>query len=392
MKNIVSVVLAIVLALHVSGCATIIFGSHQTVEVSTDPPGATVRVVPSRRRFKTPGSVKLARKKPVTLVIEKEGYLTVETDLEVIDNASAFVPLLMNIIIGGAIGLMMDASSGATLKLSPDVIDMTLEPAPPVTTIEWTLPTETLDTDPVVAQRIARLTKTQLSRDILGTAIEVSAGDSLTGCNEEVDSDCLSNERPSSIRFVESFEIEASEVTVGAYRECVEADRCSEPRAGGACNWARSGRERHPQNCIDWNQANAYCEWKGMRLPTEWEWERAARGDDGRKFPWGNIEMDCDRAVFASHEGSGCGLGDTTFEVGSKPLGRSAYGLLDMAGNVAEWTSSEPDDSALRSVRGGSWFDRPEFARVSLRGRHRVEARLSTVGFRCARRTAVVDH
>src|SRR5690606_17832947 len=91
--------------------------------------------------------------------------------------------------------------------------------------------------------------------------------------------------------------------------------------------WAVPGKENHPINGVTWNQAVEYCAWKGKRLPTEAEWEFAARGDDARIFPWGNGTPTCDHVVVQS-----CGAPLGTQPVGSKPQGASPFGALDMVG------------------------------------------------------------
>lgn len=215
--------------------------------------------------------------------------------------------------------------------------------------------------------------------------VVIPAGEFFAGCNEAVDSECLPDEKPGGPRELPAFSIDRTEVTLAAYRDCVDAETCSEPDRGEGCNWGETERERHPVNCVDWDQATAYCAWRGARLPTEWEWEKAARGSDGRKYPWGNDPVDCTRAVLDEGTGNACGQGDSTFEVGSKPDGASLEGVLDLIGSVWEWTSSTREGSSAPVVRGGGFYVGPAQARASFGLRFNPKGRGAFVGFRCAK-------
>ncbi len=215
--------------------------------------------------------------------------------------------------------------------------------------------------------------------------VRVEAGELVVGCVEPSEVGCVASEKPARRMTLPSFSIDRTEVTVAAYRACVEAGACSEPDRGGACNYAVAGRERHPINCVEWQQAEAFCAWRGDRLPTQWEWERAARGTQGDRFPWGDAAADCTRAVIDEGSGNACGAGDGTFEVGSKPDGASAEGALDLIGNVWEWTSSTPEHSGSRIVRGGAYYVEPDTFRTSLGIPFTPNGRADYVGFRCAR-------
>ncbi|MBI5526711.1 MAG: formylglycine-generating enzyme family protein [Deltaproteobacteria bacterium] len=155
---------------------------------------------------------------------------------------------------------------------------------------------------------------------------EVPAGPFMMGCNNTVDDECFSSESPYHNVNVAVFKIDRYEVTASEYLACVTASGCSAADTGSACNYQVGGKEGHPINCVDWNRAKAYCTWAGKRLPTEAEWEKAARGADGRKYPWGNDALDCDRAV---HSVSPCSNLGTAL-VGSKPLGVSPHGAEDI--------------------------------------------------------------
>jgi len=201
--------------------------------------------------------------------------------------------------------------------------------------------------------------------------------------------------------------------------KCVNAGKCKAPKStfdDNFCNWENSDRSKHPVNCVNWYQSEAYCKWVDKRLPTEAEWEKAARGPDGRWFPWGNDKPTCDYAVMSTGQGKpsfyggalhsnpggdGCDR-DTTWPVGSKPKGISFYGGMDMAGNVGEWVQDwygekyyydspwrnpqGPSEGRYRVWRGGnlsSLFS--EYLVSTRRGFHAEDYEHNDTGFRCAR-------
>lgn len=201
------------------------------------------------------------------------------------------------------------------------------------------------------------------------------------------------------------FWIDRTEVTVFEFQACVDAGVCKRRHFKGAgsmdyCNYGEPTRQDHPMNCVDFVGARQYCRWVGRRLPTEAEWELAARGLEGRRYPWGSAEPDCHVAIMKSEAGDGCGA-DRTFAVGSMPGGATPDGVLDLAGNVWEWVAdwygegyyaesprhdpSGPTAGTERSMRGGSWLTVNE---VTFRGVNRDKEPPdyigNAVGFRCA--------
>ncbi|MGQ0546060.1 MAG: formylglycine-generating enzyme family protein [Betaproteobacteria bacterium] len=188
------------------------------------------------------------------------------------------------------------------------------------------------------------------------------------------------------------------ENTRGARRKTFIALNDDESRIGvrGGRFFVQPGFEQHPVNEVTWHGAAAYCRWRGARLPSEAEWEAAARGRAGRTYPWGEEPPDPRRAVFARRS-------NETEPVGSRPAGATPEGAHDLAGNVAEWTSTlyrpypyraddgreHPDAPGERVTRGGDHvFDsEPERLRAAFRAgfSRAVDAGHRHIGFRCAR-------
>jgi formylglycine-generating enzyme required for sulfatase activity len=214
------------------------------------------------------------------------------------------------------------------------------------------------------------------------------------GCDEGADGECFSEEKPGRRIYLDAFLIDQYEVTVADYRRCVQAGKCSTDSLTGEdlCNWGKQGRDNHPINCVNWNQAKAYCEWAGKRLPTEAEWEKAARGADGRKYSWGN-QWDGSKTNAENKVGK-------TAAVGSYSSGASPYGVHDMIGNVWEWVEdwydkdyyrraldqnpTGPSEGKLKIWRGGSWANHAWDSRASFRYGNDPRSRYNNLGFRCA--------
>lgn len=205
-------------------------------------------------------------------------------------------------------------------------------------------------------------------------------------------------EAPAHEVTVKEFLLDVHEVTVSEYRACFEAKKCPEPKekkrgkddedAGKFCNFDKKDRASHPVNCVDFDAASAYCAFVGKRLPSEEEWEYAARGTDGRRYPWGDQEPNMDLLCWKRLKEE---LG--TCEVGSRPKGASPFGVLDLAGNVSEWTSSKycpydkPScDTTERAGRGGSWdYSNASNVTATTRGAAEPGFARDLLGVRCAK-------
>jgi formylglycine-generating enzyme required for sulfatase activity len=176
---------------------------------------------------------------------------------------------------------------------------------------------------------------------------------------------------------VDAFEIDKYPVTNVQYKRFVDETGHRPPEHWGAGTYLAE-EAIHPVVNVSWDDAVAYAEWAGKRLPTEEEWEKAARGTDGRKYPWGDEEPTSDLCNFGGNEGGTTPVGKYS------PQGDSPYGCADMAGNVWEWTSSEYSDWG-KVLRGGSWYRAPDYVRGASRHRYRPGSRYDHYGFRCAR-------
>ncbi|HEY8375702.1 MAG TPA: SUMF1/EgtB/PvdO family nonheme iron enzyme [Nannocystis sp.] len=229
----------------------------------------------------------------------------------------------------------------------------------------------------------------------------VPEGEFVRGCTLADEPHCDEDEGPRMNIYVSGFAIDRTEVTEAAFEECVQAGNCVAPsctKGIGELPYAPVSRGDWPVDCVSWDQAAAFCAWAGKRLPTEAEWEKAARGVDGRRFTWGNApEPTCEYVVMDENK-KGCDTGDR-WAVGSKPLDNSPYGALDMLGNVSEWVSDwygeydpkattdpvGPPNGTYRVMRGGSFVSPDSVSlRTTFRSGGTPETTLSGIGFRCA--------
>ena len=214
--------------------------------------------------------------------------------------------------------------------------------------------------------------------------------------------DVEERERPAHEVTLADFEIARTEITVRQFHACVDAGACAPIEESTNCYWRKPGRPKYVQNCVSWEQARAFCAFVGGRLPTEAEWEYAARGK-GRdvEYPWGSEPApDCTRAVMDDASGSGCGTGGVLPPC-TRPAGNTPEGLCDMAGNAFEWvedrmttdysqaspTGAPPEkgfEDGSRVMRGGAIR-----SQVTLRTRQRTfhtpEFHYGGMSARCAR-------
>jgi formylglycine-generating enzyme required for sulfatase activity len=255
--------------------------------------------------------------------------------------------------------------------------------------------------------------------------VAVPGGRFVMGANDAP----AASEHPAHEVTLAAYCIGANEVTTDEYRACSDRGDCKRPGSANdwsgisnfdrktydpLCNARDANRGRHPINCVDWDQATQYCAAQGARLPTEAEWELAARGGDGRKFPWGDeppaprLLNACGRecvdwgkqhrvgqeAMFDADDGWA-----TTSPVGSFPDGQSRFGARDMLGNVWEWvgdwygTYAEgpaddprgPAQGRERVIRGGAWNGaNADWVRPTFRYHDPPETKSYGIGFRCA--------
>lgn len=227
--------------------------------------------------------------------------------------------------------------------------------------------------------------------------VYVSAGTFTMGSEEG-----YSDEEPVHEVYLDAYWIDKYEVTNAQYAQCVADGDCTAPKSNESYTrnsyYNNADYADYPVIYVDWFQADAYCQWAGGSLPTEAQWEKAARGTDERTYPWGEASPTCNLANY--DPGSYC-VGDTS-AVGSYPNGASPYGALDMAGNVWEWVADWYDDGYYsissispsenptgpasgdyRGLRGGSWLNIENFLRAANRDRNDPNVNGHDYGFRC---------
>jgi len=233
----------------------------------------------------------------------------------------------------------------------------------------------------------------QLPAEITGKdgipMVLVPAGEFIMGSDKGDD-----DEQPIHRVFLDSFYMDKFEVTNGRFAKFVEAIQI-EPPWGFADKETPVVHSDRPVRWVNWMEAMGYCLWAGKRLPSEAEWEKAARGTDGRIYPWGNDQPTAAHAVFGLKEGA-----DTISLIGNRDKGKSPYGVHDLAGNLYEWVTDwydeefytknptinprGPVEGTAKVQRGGSYINNPYRLRSSFRTKGDPTEHDPNVGFRCA--------
>ncbi|NPV57148.1 MAG: formylglycine-generating enzyme family protein [Anaerolineae bacterium] len=284
--------------------------------------------------------------------------------------------------------------------------------APPTATAIPPTATPTLPPTPTIepTQANFRITEKDLMEQIFIPAGEFLMGSKDNDAQVYFEGNGVAYpEVPQHTLMLESYWIDKYEVTNGQYAACVADGTCKPPYLMGLYTqehyYDDPAYSNYPVVHVDWWMASAYCTWAGRRLPTEAEWEKAARGTDGRRYPWGNDKITSDKANFCdkdcprAHANPGFDDGyPMTAPVGSFPAGASAYGVMDLSGNVWEWTSTIPqpypynandgredqDAYAQRIWRGGTWTNGEWWIRATTRYRSVQKYWFYSLGFRCA--------
>jgi formylglycine-generating enzyme required for sulfatase activity len=249
------------------------------------------------------------------------------------------------------------------------------------------------DQDPIFEQPPAP----GLSAEVKGGMARIPAGEFVMGCVPwKIEAATCGDSDLAHAVWLSEYWMDVTEVTVAAYRRCVDAGRCRAPDPNPSCSWGQPDQEQHPMGCVDWERARAYCEWAGKRLPTEAEWEKAAQGGLA-DLSWGRGWGLPDKVAWY-----GANAGGATQLVGKKLA--NAYGLFDMLGNVWEWCADwygegtyqaspardpqGPDKGEKRLARGGSANEPAGFISRITRLQLEPEFFGPTFGFRCVRSAA----
>ncbi len=368
---------------------------RRRIRLVTQPAGATLFVDGVVQRNTSPTQLFL-RPGSYQLQVQKEGYQTYIREIRVTRRSPKNLEVT----------LTKQASTGTVkIKTRPAGVEVTLNgnltgKTTPVTLtvpsgtnmLKFTKPgygavTRTLR----ITRGQHRLLSVRLKRSGPYGMVWVPKGSFMMGNNTG-----LAREKPMRRVQLRGYYIDRYEVTVEAYQRCVAAKVCRPASQKRGCNVRYSSRKKHPINCVNWFEARTYCRWAGKRLPTEAEWEKAARGSTPRTYPWGYSSPSCKRARYNRCRPL------QTHTVGSLSGGKSPYGLFDMSGNVWEWVRDKFSANFYRQgennnpvnlqtgglyyvIRGGSYKSSSDRIHTTFRSDSWGRQRVPSVGFRCAK-------
>ncbi|MBO7127559.1 formylglycine-generating enzyme family protein [bacterium] len=249
--------------------------------------------------------------------------------------------------------------------------------------------------------------------DCVSGSVTISSGSFKMGCNKDMEGNCPEDTVPVHEVALSSYVMDKFEVPVELFELCIAENVCTNDNAdephyrtsseSDKCNIGNPERKNHPANCVTWYGAKAYCEWLGKRLPTEAQWENAAKSGKVQIYPWGNTPVaSCDNTVMKG-AANGCGS-NTTSPIGSKASGISEQGIFDLSGNVSEYTEdwyekkfysteeaskadtqgpAEPEKDKYKVIRGGSYIYGENHTRASFRSSSKLDDPAIDFGFRC---------
>ena len=315
------------------------------------------------------------------------------------------IPAWVYLLVGGP--LLVLAAGGAWLAGKMTTAAPTLIPSPiaaalptakatawvptlapiVVSTATVFFPTVTVSTTPIsfTATAVYGIGSTQIWHQDGMKMVYVPAGEFQMGSNQG-----NPDEKPVHAVYLDAFWIDQTEITNGMYLKCVSAGQCSAPENNNFAGipgypYDKSQYADYAVVGVGSNQADSYCQWAGRRLPTEAEWEKAARGTDGRTYPWGNQPPEPNLAWYDPGPGTDASLHQFPVKVGGFPKGASPYGVLDMAGNASEWVADRYDSNYYanspyrnptgpgsntgtdRVIRGGDFGRSSKYLRSALR-------------------------
>lgn len=303
---------------------------------------------------------------------------------------SSFVATGCILMAGGAVFLWRDFGSVYVINQPAREEPVNTIVAPPTEKIFIPSPSPTDTLTPTVIPYTIQINTKDNAEMVL-----VPSGEFTMGSDQKSDPYFWGAEGPEHTVFLDSYYIYRTEVTNAMYQECVNAKACPKPAqvfsATHADYFVNPQYSKYPVIYVSWTGALSYCQWAIAKLPTEAQWEKAARGTDGRLFPWGNDTPTSSLLSFNSRD---------TAEIGSFPQGVSPYGALDMAGNVLEWVNDRfqsgyysvsplenpigPAGTDRRVIRGGAWHHSDISAlRTVARASLKESYTGNDIGFRC---------